>query len=240
MNIVEDISEFLKIPKETVISKMRNGMLLVKDDWEKANPKTEEEVIEFYKKCKNYIFDLAEWHEQAYQKKWDLDLIKIVKTINPMAKTVLDYGCGIGSNGFLFHEAGFDVTLADLESFSLDFAKFIIKKYNLPINVIKIDKEDIKDKFDVILCLDTIEHVVDPKGLLEKLVSYLNPEGKLFLTVVEPDPYHPMHFRVKADFWDYVKKLNQENKIGHLWFYKFARAKVTFDRVRKIRKDKKK
>ena len=222
MNIIEDISEFLKIPKETVISKMRNGMLQVKDDWEKANPKTEEEVIKFYKKCKNYIFDLAEWHEQAYQKKWDLDLIKIVKTINPMAKTVLDYGCGIGSNGFLFHEAGFDVTLVDLESFSLDFAGFLIKKYNLSINVIKIDKEDIKDKFDVILCLDTIEHVVDPKGLLEKLVSYLNPEGKLFLTVVEPDPYHPMHFRVKADFWDYVKKLNQENKIGHLWFYKFG------------------
>ena len=153
MNIVEDISEFLKIPKETVISKMRNGMLLVKDDWEKANPKTEEEVIEFYKKCENYIFDLAEWHEHsAYQKKWDLDLIKIVKTINPMAKTVLDYGCGIGSNGFLFHEAGFDVTLVDLESFSLDFTGFLIKKYNLSINVIKIDKEDIKDKFDVILC----------------------------------------------------------------------------------------
>jgi hypothetical protein len=44
----------------------------------------------------------------------------------------------------------------------------------------------------------------------------------LFLTVVEPGPYHPMHFRVKADFWDYVKKLKQEDKIGHLWFYKFA------------------
>jgi 2-polyprenyl-3-methyl-5-hydroxy-6-metoxy-1,4-benzoquinol methylase len=128
-------------------------------------------------------------------------------------------------NGFLFHEAGFDVTLADLESLRLDFAEFLIRKYNLLINVRKIDKEDVKDKFDVILCLDTIEHVVDPKGFLEKLVSYLNPEGKLFLTVVEPCPSNPMHFRVKADFWDYVKKLNQDNKIGRLWFWKFARAK---------------
>ena len=73
------------------------------------------------------------------------------------------------------------------------------------------------------------EHVVDPKGLLEKLVSYLNPEGKLFLTVVDPDPYHPMHFRVKADFWDYVKKLKQENKIGHLWFWKKTKNDWTLE-----------
>jgi len=220
MNIVEDISEFLKIPKEIVISKMKKGILLVKNDWEKTNPKTEKEIIEFYKKCKNYIFDLAAWHEKPYKMKWDLDLIKIVKSVNPMAKTVLDYACGIGSNGFLFYEAGFDVTLADLESFSLDFTKFIIKKYNLSIKVIEIDKEEIKNKFDVILCLDTLEHVLNPKKLLEKLVFYLNPKGKLFLTVAEPDNYHPMHFEIKDNFWNYVKKLNQENRIGHIWVYK--------------------
>jgi 2-polyprenyl-3-methyl-5-hydroxy-6-metoxy-1,4-benzoquinol methylase len=222
MNIVEDLSDFLKIPKEEVVTKMREGISLVKNDWIKENPETEEEVIRFYKGCKDYIFDLAGWHEQLYKKEWDSNLIKIVKSINPVAKTVLDYGCGIGSNGFLFNEAGFEVTLADLDSFSLDFAKFIIKKHDLHVKVIETDKTEIKDKFDVVLCLDTLEHVKEPKKLLEKLASLLNNGGKLFLTVAEPDPHHPMHFKMGDDFWNYVNELRTENKIGRIWFYRFG------------------
>ncbi|NIM46669.1 MAG: methyltransferase domain-containing protein [Candidatus Aenigmarchaeota archaeon] len=213
MNVIEDLSEFLKISKDNVISKMKKGVFLVKDDWIKANPKTEEEVIKFYKNCKNYLFDLAAWHEQPYKKQWDLQLIEVVKKIEPSVKTILDYGCGIGSNGFLFHEAGFNVTLADLDSFTLDFAKFIIKKYGLPIKVIEVDKEEVKSKFDVIICLDTLEHILDPKTLLEKLSHYLNPEGKIILTITERDEYRPMHYEMKSDFWEYMGNLVRENKI---------------------------
>ncbi len=221
MNIVEDISEFLNIPKEDVLAKMRQGINLVKNDWTGENPRTEDEVISFYKKCKDYIFDLAGWHEQPYKKEWDLNLVKIVKSISPNAKTVLDYGCGIGSNGFLFNEAGFDVTLADLESFSLDFAKFVINKYKLNVKTIETDKTKMSGKFDVILCLDTFEHVKEPKTLLENLASLLNSGGKLFLTVAEPDPHHPMHFEMKEDFWKCVNRLGSENKIGRIWVYRF-------------------
>ncbi|MEI6215285.1 MAG: class I SAM-dependent methyltransferase [Desulfuromonadales bacterium] len=62
---------------------------------------------------------------------------------------------------------------------------------------------DIDEKFDCITCLDVLEHIPEPRQLLEKAGSLLNPGGKLLLSVPNVG-----HWAVVEDLlagrWDYI------------------------------------
>jgi 2-polyprenyl-3-methyl-5-hydroxy-6-metoxy-1,4-benzoquinol methylase/glycosyltransferase involved in cell wall biosynthesis len=45
------------------------------------------------------------------------------------------------------------------------------------------NKLGIIDKFDVVMANEVLEHVPDPKGLVEKLMAYLSPDGTMLCTV---------------------------------------------------------
>ena len=57
--------------------------------------------------------------------------------------------------------------------------------YNL-----SIEDFDSKEKFNVILMLDTIEHLFDPKGALNKILSLLKPKGALICSTPNKWVYH--------------------------------------------------
>jgi SAM-dependent methyltransferase len=63
---------------------------------------------------------------------------------------------------------------------------------------------DLPIKFDLIICADVIEHLVDPLNLLKFLYANLSTEGRIFLSTPERDLLrgekclnspHPMHIR---------------------------------------------
>jgi len=53
-----------------------------------------------------------------------------------------------------------------------------------------IEDFDCKEKFNVILMLDTIEHLFDPKGALNRIVTLLKPEGALICSTPNKWIYH--------------------------------------------------
>jgi len=196
-DVAEDICLYLNCDIPQVFKALFNGTSMAADEWNRKSPETPDEAVDFYKEAENYIFDLACWHRDPGRKKLTETSIGICKQNNVM--TVLDFGCGIGQDGILFSEAGFDVTIADLPGKTYDFARWRVEKRNLDIKLISSDR--LEEEYDAITCFDVLEHVWEPRETLEYLHHHISDNGILLVTAnFEHDHIHPMHLEQNARY----------------------------------------
>ena len=100
---------------------------------------------------------------------------------------ILDIGCGGGILAELLSRKGADVTAIDLADGPLSVAKIRQKKSKLDINYRKISTTDmVKEKktFDVITCLEMLEHVPDPAEVVKECAQLCKPGGNLFFSTI--------------------------------------------------------
>ncbi|MDZ7372101.1 MAG: class I SAM-dependent methyltransferase [candidate division KSB1 bacterium] len=119
-----------------------------------------------------------------------------------LPKTVLDVGCGEGNTAaYLKEKFGAEVTGIEINAEAAAVARKkldhllqgpVEKAYELP-----------KNHFDLILCLDVLEHLVDPWAVLKRLAGCLKPEGYLLISLP-----NIQNWRVLIDLafgrWDYT------------------------------------
>lgn len=103
-------------------------------------------------------------------------------------KEILDIGCGGGILSETMARAGASVTAIDLSEPSLNVAKIHAEKSNLDINYIYSAVEDYvalnKEKYDVITCLEMLEHVPDPASVIRCCRDLLKPNGIVFFSTI--------------------------------------------------------
>ncbi len=114
----------------------------------------------------------------------DYKFREVAKLIPPNSK-VLDIGC---NNGKLRN------FLVDCAYYGIDLDKNLINQLireNIKAKQIDLNKEEIpfkEEKFDYIALLDVLEHVLDPKKLLNDSKKRLKDKGKIIITL--PNDYH--------------------------------------------------
>ena len=99
----------------------------------------------------------------------------------------LDIGCGGGILAELLAQKGAKVTAIDLADGPLNVAKIRQKKSKLDINYRKISTTEIvkeKKTFDVITCLEMLEHVPDPAEVVKECAQLCKPGGNLFFSTI--------------------------------------------------------
>lgn len=206
-DLIQDVKDYTKLSSEECSNRINVGSRWIKEEWNKINPKTDEEIKQFYKNTKNYIWDLTMWHT-TNRIKFDIELVQNIKSKFSKDVKILDYGCGIGVNGFMLAQEGYSVTLADLDSYTLDFAQYRANKTQYPINVWKVDTEDIKTKFDVIFMFDMIEHMSKEefKLMADKLNRLRHKDTVIYYSVsFGKTEYHPMHFNSDPEYERLIK-----------------------------------
>jgi 2-polyprenyl-3-methyl-5-hydroxy-6-metoxy-1,4-benzoquinol methylase len=98
---------------------------------------------------------------------------------------LLDYGCGIGSDGLRFIADGYRVSFADFDNPSLAYLRWRLARRRLRADVYDIEHDTVPDGFDAAYAFDVIEHVDDPFAFLERLEESARVVAVNFL---EPDP----------------------------------------------------
>ena len=115
-----------------------------------------------------------------------LDYIK--SKINLANKHVLDVGCGGGILTESLAKEGAIVTGIDQGDKVIKIAQIHALENNLNIDYKQLNIEDFlkknKKKYDVITCLEMLEHVEDPQLVIDSAVRLLKPGGFLFLSTV--------------------------------------------------------
>jgi len=214
---VEDVVAFTNTTEQEVRTKMGQGAVPLKDEWlawEQQGPMTPERIKTFYKQTKNYIYELGHWHLWSSGKfKSDLALVDDMR--KKKVKTILDFGGGVGINAFDLARAGFDVTLADLDSETLRFAASRAERRKVPLKIWRSDLEAKAPvpKYDIILALDVLEHL--PKDELDSVVDRLIQLKHPGTEVVISAPFgrtamHPMHLDADEHTKQQVQRLQTE------------------------------
>jgi 2-polyprenyl-3-methyl-5-hydroxy-6-metoxy-1,4-benzoquinol methylase len=214
---VGDVMAFTRATRKQVLERMVQGGRPLAEEWlawEKQGPMTEERMKAFYKQTTNYIYDLGRWHLWVPEKRAsDVRLVEDMKALG--ANSILDFGGGVGFNALMLADAGFDVTLADLESASLDFAQFRAQRRGVKLAIWKTDIEPMPRhaKYDVILALDVLEHL--PRDALEETVGKLVKLKHARTRVVISAPFgrtasHPMHLDATEHTRQQVQRLRDE------------------------------
>ncbi len=119
-----------------------------------------------------------------------VDFIK--SKVDLKGKRVLDIGCGGGILAEAIAREGAEVTGIDQGEKVIKIAKLHSLESQLNINYEQINIENFikknKHKFDVITCLEMLEHVPDPASVIKACSQILKPDGKLFLSTINRNP----------------------------------------------------
>ena len=100
---------------------------------------------------------------------------------------ILDIGCGGGILSESLSQKGANVTAIDLADGPLEVAKIRQKQSKLDIKYEKKSTSELVDegnKFDVITCLEMLEHVPDPAEIIKDCAALTKSGGHLFFSTI--------------------------------------------------------
>ena len=123
----------------------------------------------------------------SYIKENIIKSFKLGNKKNPLQNIkILDVGCGGGLLSEPMCRLGAEVTGIDASDKNINIAKLHSKKNNLKINYIcsSPEKLNVKDKFDVILNMEIVEHVEDVNFFLKSCCNLLNKNGIMFVATL--------------------------------------------------------
>ena len=132
---------------------------------------------------------------------WDKEgKFKTLHEINPVrlqyveskvelkGKKLLDIGCGGGIFTESAAQANAITSGIDLGKDLIDIAKLHLYESNLKVDYQCIAAEDFADKnagkFDIITCFEMLEHVPDPKSIVQACAKLTKPGGHLFFSTI--------------------------------------------------------
>ncbi|MEK6955464.1 MAG: methyltransferase domain-containing protein, partial [Nanoarchaeota archaeon] len=129
---------------------------------------------------------------------------------------ILDVGCGVGNISLQIASNGYNVLGIDIDKASVDYANKKNKFKNCKFKVANAHDINIKEKYDVIVSPEVLEHLKHPEKLVSSIQRLLKDDGLLIITI--PNGYGPTELSLKpyAYFGKFLKGIGLYEKARNL------------------------
>lgn len=123
----------------------------------------------------------------------------------PLAgKTVIDIGCGGGILSESMARKGATVTGIDLSEKALKVADLHSLESGVQVRYELIAAEDMAEReaasFDIVTCMEMLEHVPDPQAIVAACAKLAKPGGKIFFSTINRNPKAYLHAVIGAEY----------------------------------------
>lgn len=138
----------------------------------------------FYRTSQMYVYDLTAFASWRTKVPYREDVLRY----SPPGARLLDYGCGIGTDGLRLTERGYRVDFADFDNPSTRYLRWRLERRGIEAHVYDIDHPEEGPplgSYHLAYSFDVIEHVADPFAFLEALES---TAALVAVNFLEPDP----------------------------------------------------
>jgi len=167
---------------------------------------------------KNLDHEEVNKFDELAAKWWDMEgEFKPLHQINPLrvgfieqrstlaGKKVLDVGCGGGILSEALSKLGADVTGIDASENTIGVAKSHSKLINSDVKYIQNTIEEFvtsnpDEKFDVITCLEMLEHVPSPGDIIKVCSGLLKKNGDIFFSTINRNPRSYLFAVIGAEY----------------------------------------
>ena len=123
-------------------------------------------------------------------------------------KKVLDVGCGGGILAESMARLGAHVKGIDMGKAPLSVAKLHAMEAEVDVSYQQIPVEELAEQetgsYDVVCCMEMLEHVPDPSSIIQACATLLKPGGALFMSTINR---HPKAFALAIVGAEYVLQM---------------------------------
>jgi 2-polyprenyl-6-hydroxyphenyl methylase/3-demethylubiquinone-9 3-methyltransferase len=123
---------------------------------------------------------------------------------NLRGKRVLDVGCGGGLLSEAMAQCGAEVIGIDMGRAPLNVARLHRLESNLEIDYRQATPEQLAEEepggFDIVTCLEMLEHVPDPAAVIAACARLIRDDGRVFLSTINRNPKAYLFAVVGAEY----------------------------------------
>lgn len=135
------------------------------------------------------FYELVEAHR--YTKEWHIPMAADFKSARGLK--VLEIGCGLGTDGAQFAEAGAEYTGVDLTEAAVDLARKRFELFNLSGKFRTADAENLDfpdESFDLVYSHGVLHHTPETAKAIREIHRVLRPGGRAMVMLYHRDSYN--------------------------------------------------
>jgi 2-polyprenyl-6-hydroxyphenyl methylase/3-demethylubiquinone-9 3-methyltransferase len=151
----------------------------------------------------------ARWWDPAgeFRPLHDINPLRVdwIERHAPLAsREVLDVGCGGGILAEGMARRGARVTGIDLAEKPLQVAALHLRESGLAVTYEKTGADDLAARkpaaFDLVTCMELLEHVPDPAGMVAACAKLVRPGGRVFFSTLNRNPKSYLFAVIGAEY----------------------------------------
>jgi SAM-dependent methyltransferase len=156
-----------------------------------------DKLTKFYSETDAFLYELILWNLNKRKRRMRRRTGKYLYENIGQNLNILTVGDGLGVDSAYFVRAGHRVTYFETSAYLLEFAKMLFADYAKDVKILDAPNLIPKDSFDVVICLDVLEHVPNPPEFIKEITSYLKSNGQLIVHApfYQIHPSTPTHLR---------------------------------------------
>jgi SAM-dependent methyltransferase len=233
-HLVDLIAEITGRPKPEVVERLRReeadlGVAAREDLEHRGLPNYvwSDELAQFYEQTDAFLFESLVWNVTRHKnlmRRWIAEFL-LREFGRPVH--ILMYGDGLGIDSFYLTQAGHRVESFEVSQACVQFAEAIFATGEIDVRIHRALADVPTEQFDVLICLDVLEHVPDPPALVKQLCEKLRPGGLLIVHA----PFFYVHPAVCTHLRSNRRYSGDIRRLYHPAGLKLAEGRLSWDPI---------